>query len=316
MFAVIARETIAPGLVGLSVAYALQITGSLNWMVRQSSELETNIVSVERINEYSAIAREAEWIIPSHRPPSDWPHQGRVEIEHFDMRYREQLPLVLKDINCIIGAREKVGIVGRTGAGKSTLTLALFRILERAGGRILIDGVDISKIGLQDLRSRLTIIPQDPMLFSGSLRLNLDPFNKYSDEELWDVLEVAHLKNFVSGLDKGLEFVIQDGGENLSVGQRQLVCLGRALLRKSKILILDEATAAVDLETDELIQQTIRREFADRTVFTIAHRLNTIMDYERVMVLKDGSVAEFDSPSNLLSRRGMFYSMARDAGLA
>lgn len=316
MFAVIARETIAPGLVGLSVAYALQITGSLNWMVRQSSELETNIVSVERINEYSAIAREAEWIIPSHRPPSDWPRQGRVEIEHFDMRYREQLPLVLKDINCIIGAREKVGIVGRTGAGKSTLTLALFRILERAGGRILIDGVDISKIGLQDLRSRLTIIPQDPMLFSGSLRLNLDPFNKYSDEELWDVLEVAHLKNFVSGLDKGLEFVIQDGGENLSVGQRQLVCLGRALLRKSKILILDEATAAVDLETDELIQQTIRREFADRTVFTIAHRLNTIMDYERVMVLKDGSVAEFDSPSNLLSRRGMFYSMARDAGLA
>ncbi|XP_022801988.1 multidrug resistance-associated protein 1-like isoform X2 [Stylophora pistillata] len=316
LFAVIARETIAPGLVGLSVAYALQITGSLNWMVRQSSELETNIVSVERIKEYSAIAREAEWIIPSHRPPSDWPHQGRVEIEHFDMRYREQLPLVLKDINCTIGAREKVGIVGRTGAGKSTLTLALFRILERAGGRILIDGVDISKIGLQDLRSRLTIIPQDPMLFSGSLRLNLDPFNKYSDEELWDVLEVAHLKSFVSGLDKGLEFVIQDGGENLSVGQRQLVCLGRALLRKSKILILDEATAAVDLETDELIQQTIRREFADRTVFTIAHRLNTIMDYERVMVLKDGSVSEFDSPSNLLSRRGMFYSMARDAGLA
>lgn len=154
------------------------------------------------------------------------------------------------------------------------------------------------------------------MLFSGSLRLNLDPFNKYSDEELWNALEVAHLKSFVSGLDKGLEFVIQDGGENLSVGQRQLVCLGRALLRKSKILVLDEATAAVDLETDVLIQKTIRREFADRTVFTIAHRLNTIMDYERVMVLTDGSVAEFDSPSNLLSRRGMFYSMARDAGLA
>ncbi|KAJ7390668.1 Multidrug resistance-associated protein 1 [Desmophyllum pertusum] len=316
LFAVVARETIAPGLVGLSVAYALQITGSLNWMVRQSSEMETNIVAVERIKEYTAIPREADWIIPSHRPPDEWPHQGRVEIERFNLRYREQLPMVLKDINCAIGAKEKIGIVGRTGAGKSTLTLALFRILERAGGRIVIDGVDIATIGLQDLRSRLTIIPQDPVLFSGTLRLNLDPFNKHTDNELWNVLEVAHLKNFVTGLEKGLQFAILDGGENLSVGQRQLVCLARALLRKSKILVLDEATAAVDLETDEFIQQTIRREFADHTVFTIAHRLNTIIDYDRVMVLKNGSVAEFDSPSNLLSRRGLFYGMARDAGLA
>ncbi|KAJ7390661.1 Multidrug resistance-associated protein 1 [Desmophyllum pertusum] len=313
LFAVIARETIGPGLVGLSVAYALQITGSLNWMVRQSSEMETNIVAVERIKEYTAIPREADWVIPSHRPPDEWPHQGRIEIERFDLRYREQLPVVLKDINCAIGAKEKIGIVGRTGAGKSTLTLALFRILERAGGRIVIDGVDIATIGLQDLRSRLTIIPQDPVLFSGTLRLNLDPFNKYTDNELWNALEVAHLKNFVTGLEKGLQFAILDGGENLSVGQRQLVCLARALLRKSKILVLDEATAAVDLETDEFIQQTIRREFADHTVFTIAHRLNTIIDYDRVMVLKNGSVAEFDSPSILLSKRGLFYGMARDA---
>ncbi|XP_066024421.1 multidrug resistance-associated protein 1-like [Pocillopora verrucosa] len=211
---------------------------------------------------------------------------------------------------------EMVGIVGRTGAGKSTLTLALFRILERAGGRIVIDGVDIAKIGLQDLRSRLTIIPQDPVLFSGTLRVNLDPFDSHTDEELWKILEMSHLKNFVSGLEEGLLHPVTEGGENLSVGQRQLVCLARALLRKSKILVLDEATAAVDLETDELIQHTIRREFADRTVFTIAHRLNTIMDYTRIMVLDKGFMMEFDTPRALLAQQGIFYKMARDAGLA
>nr|XP_058951854.1 multidrug resistance-associated protein 1-like [Pocillopora verrucosa] len=210
----------------------------------------------------------------------------------------------------------RVGIVGRTGAGKSTLTLALFRILERAGGRIVIDGVDIAKIGLQDLRSRLTIIPQDPVLFSGTLRVNLDPFDSHTDEELWKILEMSHLKNFVSGLEEGLLHPVTEGGENLSVGQRQLVCLARALLRKSKILVLDEATAAVDLETDELIQHTIRREFADRTVFTIAHRLNTIMDYTRIMVLDKGFMMEFDTPQALLAQQGIFYKMARDAGLA
>jgi len=315
LFAVIARDTIAPGLVGLSVAYALQITGVLNWMVRQSSELETNIVAVERIKEYSMLTREADWIVPSHRPPEEWPHQGKIEIENFELRYRENLPRTLKNLSCFIGKEEKIGIVGRTGAGKSTLTLALFRILERAGGRIVIDGIDISQIGLQDLRSRLTIIPQDPVLFSGSLRMNLDPFDKHTDEQLWSALEVTHLKNFVIGLEKGLQHHILRAGENMSAGQRQLVCLARALLRKSKVLVLDEATAAVDLETDELIQQTIRREFADRTVLTVAHRLITIMDYDRIMVLRDGSVAEFGSPSELLSQRGVFFIMARDAGL-
>ncbi|XP_068732803.1 multidrug resistance-associated protein 1-like isoform X2 [Montipora capricornis] len=316
LFSVIGRDTIAPGLVGLSVAYALQITGVLNWMVRQSSELETNIVAVERIKEYTTVTREADWIIPSHRPPEEWPNLGRIEIENFDLRYREQLPRVLKDLNCVIDVKEKIGIVGRTGAGKSTMTLALFRILERAGGRIVIDGIDIAKIGLQDLRSRLTIIPQDPVLFSGSLRMNLDPFDKHTDEELWNALDVTHLKTFVIGLEKGLQHPILESGENMSTGQRQLVCLARALLRKSKILVLDEATAAVDLETDDLIQQTIRREFADCTVLTIAHRLNTIMDCDRIMVLKDGSIEEFDSPSKLISKRGLFYVMAQDAGLA
>jgi len=196
------------------------------------------------------------------------------------------------------------------------LALALFRILESSGGRILVDGVDIANIGLHDLRSRLTIIPQDPVLFSGTVRLNLDPFDKHSDDELWKVLEVSHLKNFVSGLNDGLQHQVTEGGENLSVGQRQLVCLARALLRKSKILVLDEATAAVDLETDELIQKTIRDEFADHTVFTIAHRLNTIMDYDRVLVLDSGAIVELDSPANLLNHNGYFAKMAKDANLA
>jgi len=316
LFSVVNRDSLESGLVGLSITYALQVTATLNWMVRMSSELETNIVSVERVKEYSETPTEAEWIIPDSRPPDEWPDAGNIVIDEFDLKYREGLPLVLKQINCDIKPGEKVGIVGRTGAGKSTLTLALFRILERAGGRIMVDGVDIAKIGLQDLRSRLTIIPQDPVLFSGTLRLNLDPFDTHTDDELWKILELSHLKNFVSGLDEGLLHPVSEGGENLSVGQRQLVCLARALLRKSKILVLDEATAAVDLETDELIQQTIRREFADRTVFTIAHRLNTIMDYTRIMVLDKGFMMEFDTPQALLAQRGIFYNMARDAGLA
>ncbi|KAK2566616.1 Multidrug resistance-associated protein 1 [Acropora cervicornis] len=302
IFAVIRRDSIDSGLVGLSITYALQVTASLNWMVRMSSELETNIVSVERVKEYAETTTEADWIVPDNRPPDDWPDQGSIVMSDFDLRYREGLPLI--------------GIVGRTGAGKSTLTLALFRILERAGGKILIDGIDISKLGLQDLRSRLTIIPQDPVLFSGTLRLNLDPFDSHTDEELWGILELSHLKNFVSGLEQGLLYPVTEEGGNLSVGQRQLVCLARALLRKSKVLVLDEATAAVDLETDELIQQTIRREFSDRTIFTIAHRLNTIMDYTRIMVLDKGFLVEFDPPENLLAQKGIFYSMAQDAGLA
>lgn len=315
LFAVISREKISGGLVGLSVTYAVQITQKLAWMIRMSSQLETNLVSVERVKEYSDAQTEAERVIPDSRPSRVWPQQGIVLFDNFQLRYREGLPLVLRKITFIIKPAEKIGIVGRTGAGKSSLALALFRILERSGGKIVIDGVDIATIGLRDLRARLTIIPQEPVLFSGTLRLNLDPFNEHVDEELWRVLEVSHLKRFVMSLSGGLQHVTAEGGENLSVGQRQLLCLARALLRKSKILVLDEATAAVDLETDELIQLTIRREFADSTVFTIAHRLNTIMDYDRVMVLEDGSIAEFDAPSRLLEQRGHFYNMTRDARL-
>ncbi|NWR82496.1 MRP3 protein, partial [Furnarius figulus] len=316
LFAVIGRNSLNAGLVGLSVSYALQVTLSLNWMVRMTSELETNIVAVERIKEYSETETEAPWTIEGKSPPEDWPSKGELEFVNYSVRYRKGLDLVLKGINLQVHGGEKIGIVGRTGAGKSSMTLCLFRILEAVKGEIKIDGVKISEIGLHDLRSRLTIIPQDPVLFSGTLRMNLDPFNKYSDEEIWKALELSHLKRFVSSQPSMLDYECSEGGENLSVGQRQLVCLARALLRKTRILILDEATAAIDLETDDLIQMTIRTQFEDCTVLTIAHRLNTIMDYTRVLVLDNGTVAEFDTPANLIAAKGIFYSMAKDAGLA
>lgn len=194
--------------------------------------------------------------------------------------------------------------------------MSFYRIIEASEGEIVIDNVNVSGIGLHALRSRLTIIPQDAVLFSGSLRFNLDPFNKYSDEEIWTALEHAHLKSFVKALPAGLNHEVSEGGENLSVGQRQLICLTRALLRKSKILVLDEATAAVDLETDDLIQRTIRTEFKDCTILTIAHRLNTILDSDRVIVLDKGHIVEFDSPSKLmLQKDSVFYGMCKDAGL-
>ncbi|XP_014264614.3 ATP-binding cassette sub-family C member 2 [Maylandia zebra] len=314
LFAVISRDSIDSGLVGLSISYALNVTQTLNWLVRMTSELETNIVAVERVSEYTELENEADWVTDT-RPPQQWPEAGRVKFENYKVRYRPELDLVLHGITCDIDSTEKIGIVGRTGAGKSSLTNCLFRIIEAAEGYIRIDDVDISKIGLHDLRNRLTIIPQDPVLFSGSLRMNLDPFDKFSDEEIWRALELSHLKSYVSGLQEGLQHEVAEGGENLSVGQRQLLCLARALLRKSRILILDEATAAVDLETDNLIQNTIRKEFSDCTVLTIAHRLHSIMDSSRVMVLDAGKVVEFDSPSNLLEKEGHFYAMAKDAGI-
>uniref|UniRef100_A0A4W5KXZ1 ATP-binding cassette, sub-family C (CFTR/MRP), member 2 n=2 Tax=Hucho hucho TaxID=62062 RepID=A0A4W5KXZ1_9TELE len=314
LLAVIARDSLDSGLVGLSISYALNVTQTLNWLVRMTSELETNIVAVERVNEYTEIENEADWV-SEMRPPEKWPEAGRLRFENFKVRYRPELDLVLHGITCDIDSTEKIGIVGRTGAGKSSLTNCLFRIIEAAEGRILIDGTDIATLGLHDLRSRLTIIPQDPVLFSGTLRMNLDPFETFSDEEIWRVLELSHLKEYVGGLQEGLTHGVSEGGENLSIGQRQLLCLARALLRKSRILILDEATAAVDLETDNLIQKTIRREFSHCTVLTIAHRLHSILDSSRVMVLDAGKIVEFDSPSTLFNKQGHFYSMARDAGI-
>ncbi|KAG8435477.1 hypothetical protein GDO86_013419 [Hymenochirus boettgeri] len=314
LFAVLARGSLASGTVGLSISSALNVTQTLNWLVRMTSELETNIVAVERIDEYIKVEREAQWVT-DQRPPKNWPDKGVVQFVDYKVRYRPELELVLHGISCTVDSMEKVGIVGRTGAGKSSLTNCIFRIIESAGGKILIDGLDISSIGLHDLRKKLTIIPQDPVLFSGNLRMNLDPFEQYTDEEIWNALELSHLKPYVEGLQEKLHYEVSEGGENLSVGQRQLICLARALLRKSKILILDEATAAVDLETDDLIQKTIRSEFADCTVLTIAHRLHTILDSNRVMVLDSGKIIEFESPDKLLQQQGHFFSMAKDAGI-
>uniref|UniRef100_A0A8D1H6G2 Multidrug resistance-associated protein 1 n=1 Tax=Sus scrofa TaxID=9823 RepID=A0A8D1H6G2_PIG len=316
VFAVTGRNSLSPGLVGLSVSYALQVTLALNWMIRTISDLESNIVAVERVKEYSKTETEAPWVVEGNRPPAGWPPRGEVEFRNYSVRYRPGLELVLKNLSLQVHGGEKVGIVGRTGAGKSSMTLCLFRILEAAEGEIRIDGLNVADIGLHDLRSQLTIIPQEPILFSGTLRMNLDPFGTYSEEDMWRALELSHLHSFVSSQPAGLEFQCSEGGENLSVGQRQLVCLARALLRKSRILVLDEATAAIDLETDDLIQATIRTQFEACTVLTIAHRLNTIMDYTRVLVLDKGTIAEFDSPTNLIAARGIFYGMARDAGLA
>uniref|UniRef100_A0A8P4G022 ABC-type glutathione-S-conjugate transporter n=1 Tax=Dicentrarchus labrax TaxID=13489 RepID=A0A8P4G022_DICLA len=309
------RNELTPGIVGLAVSHSLQVTGILSWIVRSWTDVENNIVSVERVKEYDNTPKEAVWTLEGSLLPAAWPTSGNIQFEDYGLQYRKGLDWALNNISIDIQDREKVGIVGRTGAGKSSLALGIFRILEAAKGQISIDGINIAQIGLHDLRSRITIIPQDPVLFSGSLRMNLDPFDTCSDEDLWKALELAHLSSFVLALPQKLNHQCCEGGENLSLGQRQLLCLARALLRKTRILVLDEATAAVDLKTDQLIQSTIRAQFDDCTVLTIAHRLNTIMDYTRIIVMDHGTIAEMDSPSQLIRLQGKFYQMCLEAGL-
>ncbi|KAJ3059383.1 hypothetical protein HDU98_004633, partial [Podochytrium sp. JEL0797] len=319
MFAVVSvlvYGTVSASIVGLALTYSLNVTQNLNWLVRQSCEIETNIVSVERMKEYIDIPQEAAYRIERTQPREEWPEKGVIEFREYSARYREGLDLVLKGLVFGVEANEKIGIVGRTGAGKSSLTLALFRLMEPASGTIVLDGVDISKIGLYDLRSKMTIIPQDPFVFNGTVRENLDPFFTASDGDLWDALAAANMKTVVAGMEGKLEAQLQQGGENLSCGQRQLLCLARAVLRKSRVMILDEATAAIDYETDNVIQQTIRDLAKHCTVITIAHRINTIIDYDRILVLDQGRVAELDTPQNLLkNKRSKFYSLAKEAGL-
>ncbi|VDP25018.1 unnamed protein product [Schistosoma curassoni] len=322
ILSVVAQGYLSAGFSGLVITYALNLNQTLNWLVRMFSELETNIVCIERIHEYSSIEQEAPWELDCSYLPSNWP-EGIIEFINYGTKYRSELNLALKSINFKVDKGEKLGIVGRTGSGKSSLVLGLFRMLEAAEGQILIDGYDISKIGLHDLRNRLTLIPQDPILFSGTLRFNLDPFNHYTDEAIWHALELANLKSFIKDANNnnndanyGLDMNISEGGSNISLGQRQLVCLARALLRHTSILVLDEATAAIDMQTDNLIQETIRREFSSCTVITIAHRLNTVLDYDRILVLEDGQMKELDSPKMLLqNKNSAFYSLAKDAHL-
>ncbi|GMM31438.1 ATP-binding cassette glutathione S-conjugate transporter [Martiniozyma asiatica (nom. inval.)] len=319
---------VTPGLVGLSVSYSLQITQALNWIVRMTVDIESNIVSVERIMEYAALEPEAPEIVEGHRPNTKWPFNGSIEFKDYSTRYREGLDLVLKDINLSIKQKEKIGIVGRTGAGKSSLTLAMFRIIEPAGGHIEIDDVNTSDIGLYDLRSKLSIIPQDSQIFQGTIRANLDPTEQYNDQDLWDALELSHLKSHVLAMFEDVDdkeaiqnnpllVPLSEGGSNLSAGQRQLMCLARALTKKdSKVLVLDEATANVDVHTDKIVQETIRSAFKDRTILTIAHRLNTIIDSDKIIVLEQGRVKEFDTPQELLKKKdGLFYSLCLEGGL-
>ena len=243
------------------------------------------------------------------RPPQGWPSEGRIEYVNAKLRYRDG-PLVMKGVNLSINPHEKVGVVGRTGAGKSTMMIALFRITDLCDGCIKIDDVDLGKLGLEDVRRALCIIPQDPVLFSASVRFNLDPFNESTDEDMWSVLEQVELKDVIDRLPKKLDDAVAEGGSNFSVGQRQLICMARALLRKSKILIMDEATASLDNETDIFLQKMIRKQFASCTTLTIAHRLNTIMDSNRVCVMDAGVVAEYDTPYNLLHKEnGIFRGM-------
>ncbi|THH19236.1 hypothetical protein EW146_g1884 [Bondarzewia mesenterica] len=306
------------GLVGLVLSYALNTTTSLNWVVRSASEVEQNIVSVERIQQYIELEPEAPYELPDSKPPEDWPSKGGLEFSEYSLRYRPELDLALKNITLTIKPSEKIGVCGRTGAGKSSLLLALFRTLEPASGTIFIDGVDITKIGLHDLRSALSIVPQSPDLFEGTMRENVDPVGEYQDADIWVALSQCHLKEFVENLPEGLDAPVREGGSSLSAGQRQLICFARALLRKSKILVLDEATSAVDLETDKAIQEIIRGpQFEHVTMLIIAHRLNTIIDSDRVLVLDAGEVAEFDAPQTLLEKpESRFRSLAVEAGLA
>ena len=318
VFALIHFNSVDAGIVGLMMTYTISVTGALNWLVRSASEVEQNIVSVERILGYAGLKSEAATDVPDKKPAKTWPEHGGIEFDHYSMRYRPELELVLKDVCLKIEGGQRVGVCGRTGAGKSSLTLAIFRILEADAGRIFIDGVDISQIGLHDLRSIVSIIPQDPQLFEGTLRNNVDPTNTSSDADIWLALEQSYLKDHViNNMGGSLEAEISEGGSNLSSGQRQLVCFARALLRKTKILVLDEATSSIDLETDEAVQQILRgSDFQGVTTLTIAHRINTIMDSDRVLVMSDGRVAEFDTPEELLKREdGVFKSLVDEAGL-
>ncbi|CAK9165293.1 unnamed protein product [Ilex paraguariensis] len=352
---------VAPGLVGLSLSYALALTGAQVFLTRWYSSLSNYIISVERIKQFMHITPEPPAIVEENRPPSSWPSMGSIELQDlkvitlmalsfrwisleqinermaFDeyhsslsggiyyyvhwlkyaahvelIRYRPNAPLVLKGITCTFREGTRVGIVGRTGSGKTTLISALFRLVEPDIGKILIDGLDICSIGLKDLRLKLSIIPQEPTLFRGSVRTNLDPLGLYSDDEIWKVLEKCQLKGTISKLPNLLDSSVSDEGENWSMGQRQLFCLGRVLLRRNRILVLDEATASIDSATDAILQKIIREEFSNCTVITVAHRVPTVIDSDMVMVLSFGNLVEYDEPSKLMETNSYFSKLVAE----
>ncbi|XP_062019394.1 ABC transporter C family member 5 [Rosa rugosa] len=299
--------TIDPSMAGLAVTYGLNLNARLSRWILSFCKLENKIISIERIYQYSQIPSEAPPVIEDSRPPTRWPENGTIELHDLKVRYKENLPVVLHGVTCTFPGGMNIGIVGRTGSGKSTLIQALFRLIEPAAGRILIDKIDISTLGLHDLRSRLSIIPQDPTLFEGTIRGNLDPLQEHSDHEVWQALDKSQLGDVIRKTEHKLDSPVLENGDNWSVGQRQLVSLGRALLKQAKILVLDEATASVDTQTDNLIQKIIRTEFKNCTVCTIAHRIPTVIDSDLVLVLSDGRVAEFDTPQRLLEDKSSMF---------
>jgi len=273
------------------------------------------MVSPERILEYAAIPAEGSEKPLVIEPSSQWPRQGSIQFENVVFSYKEGAPAVLKGLSFDIKNNEKIGIVGRTGAGKSSLTMALFRINELDSGRILLDGEDISSLPLRSLRSRLSIIPQSPVLFKGTLRAYMDPFDEYTDAEIWSAFEKVEMKEQISALENQLSYELSENGENFSVGERQLFCMARALLTQTRIVVMDEATASIDHATEKKLQRMIERDFKDATVLTIAHRLATVLDSDRIMVLSDGKVVEFDTPRNLAKNpSGAFYELAKEGG--
>lgn len=312
---------IGPASVGLLISYVLQISGQLSMLIKTFTTVENEMNAVERICSYAFnLPQEAAYTVSETTPPPNWPTEGAIKFEDISLAYRPGLPLVLKDLNLEVGGGKKIGICGRTGAGKSSIMTALYRLSELASGKIEIDGIDISTLGLNELRSRLSIIPQDPVLFKGSIRKNLDPFDQSSDDKLWDALRRAGLiedsKLFdVKNQDKNDENLhkfhlnqdVDNDGDNFSLGERQLIAFARALVRDSKILILDEATSSVDYETDSKIQSTIFREFGHCTILCIAHRLKTILNYDKIVVLDKGEIREFDTPINLFNTENSIF---------
>ncbi|KDO34405.1 hypothetical protein SPRG_19137 [Saprolegnia parasitica CBS 223.65] len=309
-----ARSVLSPGLIGLVLNYTFAVLPFFEWIVTSWSQIETAMVGPERLSEYAAIAPEAPRVIHG-ATAHDWPTTGHITFRNMSFRYKEHDALVLKDVNVDIASGEKIGIVGRTGAGKSSLTMALFRINELASGSISIDGVDIKSVGVKTLRSAIAIIPQNPVLFKGTLRNYLDPFSDYGDDQLWDALTKVMLQSRIASVDGQLESHVEENGENFSVGERQMLCMARALLRQARIVVMDEATAAIDHETDQNLQRVIRTAFAASTVLTIAHRLDTVLDCDRILVFDQGRLVQCDTPQQLIDDgTGIFYELCTEGG--
>jgi len=308
---------VTAGFAGLAMSFILALTGLLGQTVRSFVRLEAGMNSVERLSYYGNSIERAASMKSDDPPPEDWPSMGNIDIQDLTMRYRPETPLVLRGVTVSIPGGSTVGIVGRTGSGKSSLFLTLLRIVEPESGIVRIDGIDTNQIGLHELRKKVSIVPQNPVIFSGTVRSNLDPFNEYTEEQLWEALQRSNLKRAVEELENGLDEEVAEYGENFSQGQRQLLCMSRSLLSHSKILFLDEATSSVDYETDASIQNTIREGFKNCTILTIAHRIQTVIDNDAILVMDQGQVAEFAPAKDLLDNPdSSFSSMVSELGPA